>query len=291
MNRHCIYLGLFVLAISLSWSGHSHAGQTRAFPFWYNYATSECRTRGGGSNDYFEYYAAQWVTAMYNAGWTTYTFDNKTYSKELTDSSKCSWGLDHDYENLDDGDATMLFTHGNYQDDYFYWLLGTNSGNGATEPCLNDNCTCLASSHDMQLGDNDAEFVHSFACQSANWDGISTSTGREFLHRRLHQYGGFHGEYVLGDFLLEQGRVYSFAEDANVSSVAWSWIDNFHRKVTTANEYNCPVSVIHGNDAMHAASRREYEQYDSGYSDPSSSYTLLLYISNCDPYHDDPIPQ
>jgi hypothetical protein len=59
-------------------------------------------------------------------------------------------------------------------------------------------------------GNGDAEFVHAVACQSFQAESIVQGEAVG-LHRRLHQYGGFHGSVIMYPVANSAG---DFAEDA-----------------------------------------------------------------------------
>ncbi len=256
------------------------AAQARALMWNYSNVTSTCKDPDGDgnkiSNVNAEWYGNAWLDIM-EEHWSTITADNSIYASEITDANDCTWGEDHTAQNLDDGDGTLIVTHGAARPsgNPTYWRarLSSDSGNGG-------NDTCASRSTNMTLGDNDAEFVHAASCHSADWSLFSV--GYNAMDDRLHQFGGFHGlSWTNG-----MGGIDDFPEDGFTSAggLSIAWIENMTVWNVSGSDDQCAVSLVQGNNATDATNRKNYEDYDPGqYLDPSGGWTKFHFYCNCSP--------
>ena len=281
-------LGVAVFAFCLLPSHWVEAAQARALVWQKSNVTSQCKDPDGDGvelpDTYSEDVGNDWLDVMENA-WGTITFDNGIWAEELTDNGSCTWGKDHTDANLDDGDATLLATHGGAfptaDPDYFLASLSNNYGNHGSS-------TCGSRGTNMTLGNDDAEFVHSTACHSCEWNLIVDHT--DVMHYRLHQFGGFHGEYWSNG----NSRIDDFAEEGftSASSLRWAWIENETIWDIHGSDDNCALSMVQGISSSDTTARSNYEDYDPGqYSDPSGQTVIkFYYYCGCDPSGTNSVP-
>jgi hypothetical protein len=137
----------------------------------------------------------------------------------------------------------------------------------------------------MLIGNDDAEFSHGFACHSAEWEVIWDNAPYDLMSGKIHHFGGYHGEARTSLWTVAD----DFAEDAfsAYESVSWAWLRNFY----CTNCHNdiwdvCPVSLVRGNDSTDANNRKNYEDYNTSYSDPpefGNGWTKYHFYCNCNP--------
>lgn len=279
------YLTMILFSISFfCFLNESEAAQARALTLDWSWTDQNCKNAVNNVDLNAEYYGDLWLDVMDNH-YDTRTLDGTIFAAEVTDASLVAWGEDHTDANLDDGDATLLVTHGGSNVNY-YWIaaLTTDNGNGAW------NGDCQSYSTQMEVGDNDAEFFHTLSCRSACWGIVYDSTnGYHLMADALHQFGGFHGTANTGNW----NKVNDFAEDAwtSADSVAWAWIENLtYFDYFGENKDLCAVNISKGNDDTHALSRANYEDYGSGYADTDGDGDWYRFYCGCDPVgnHADP---
>ena len=282
MSKKHIRIGVMVmLSTSLFlWCSLIQAAQARALLWKYSYVTEQCKDPDGDGKKMHdlevEDAGGDWLDVM-KSHWSVWTLDYTIYANEITDFDDCTWGRDHRNGNLDDGDGNLLMTHsialplGNPT----YWRvrLSSNSGNGGSTPCA-------SKSTNMTLGDNDAEFIHTTGCHSAEWRLIRR--GYNAMDGRLHQFGGFHGEFwTSGDRYLDD-----FAEEGFVtaSGLSWAWIENMTVWDIHGSADNCAVSLVQGFSRNSAIYRQNHEDYNAvQYTDPHGQWVKFHYYCNCNP--------
>ncbi|MBN2529656.1 MAG: hypothetical protein JXR76_24920 [Deltaproteobacteria bacterium] len=280
-------LSTLLMGVLLSYSNQSNAAQARALTYA---CGADCSDSSGDPALFSTSYAAGWLSAMSSA-YSETTNDCTIFAEELADASFWSGGLDHTASNIDDGDATLLVTHGGCVGGWDHctsWNAYLTTASGHYSPPPGDG-QCTVNSANMDVGDNDAEFFHSTACHSSQMDLLYEYQGHwkfPTCNNRLHQYGGFHGTANS----MNWDKLDDFATQALQSgeSIAWAWIENmtlFDAWGSGSSDL-CPASHIHGYSVEDAGVRRDNERYNGTvYSDPpaSGAVAIGLAYTNCDP--------
>jgi len=102
----------------------------------------------------------------------------------------------------------------------------------------------------------------------------------------LNEYQGFHGTANTTNW----DNLDDFADDAFTSadSVSWAWIENMTAWdvwSTPGQTDLCAMSLVQGNDSSDATNRKNYEDYETQYLDPTatSPWTKYHFYCDCDP--------
>ncbi|MFO8071655.1 MAG: hypothetical protein R6V85_07245 [Polyangia bacterium] len=289
MNNYMkVSVAVFCLIFILFFSLVLLAAQARTLAWEFDNVDEDCTGDHDGSCN-FETKSKYWKNRM-DDYWSTSTYDGYILACETADSDEWFNGLDHNYDNLDDGDATSLWGHGGKVHDYWsnedHWYFRLSSEHIDTD----NDFKCFSNTGWFEVGDNDAEHSHFFSCHSAQWDLVWDNRPYEAISGRLHHFGGFHGEARTSYWT--ENTVEDFVDEAmpNGSSVSYAWIHNFQEwNGGTGNTDICPVAIVHGEDQADAQARTNYENYGESYyiDDPPANdfYTKYLFYCNCNPWN------
>ncbi|MBN1125939.1 MAG: thrombospondin type 3 repeat-containing protein [Sedimentisphaerales bacterium] len=234
---------------------------------WYNDITNPWPTPIG------HWDRAWWKDGFYHNG--------NIVDSDFADPSIVSWGRDYlDDTGIDEPDALMVGLHGGVSDDgrWFGRVRVDESGSG----------NCNAYQGHMEL-DSDLEFLHLSSCNSMNrpvWWGNGWSTS----FKRVRQIDGFHGWMWISTSFT--GRYKDFADDGFDScGIAMAWIDNLYINNVSGSEDECPCARGVGATESDLWNRMFHEQYDwQADSDPTPNVHGIIYIRNCDPAGESPLP-
>ena len=209
--------------------------------------------------------------------------DGNFINSQFADSTIVNWGDDTDH--LDEGDAVLGAWHGRDDNNVYTGLMRIDEqGNG----------DCQLRRDEMEIGDNDLEFLHLSSCHSMDenmWNGWRDA------FNRAHQVDGFHGLMWIGRF----GNHYKdFADDAFSMPIANAWVHNLYianiAYYQPENRYvdQCPVAYAVGRDVAEAADRLFSERYNNVLPDldrPVQGYAYAVtYIDGCDPADEPALP-
>lgn len=194
--------------------------------------------------------------------------NGNTVNSLFADSSVVAFG--NDTPNLDEADAAMIGVHG--ADSAGVW-----SGSMRVDEAGDGNCNIRRD--EMQIGDNDLEFLHLSSCNSMDanqWGSWWQAFGR------AHQVDGFHGLMWIGGGLISNYS--NFADDAFGGSISSSWLDNHYVPNVSGSDDQCPVAYAVGTTQNDVINRLLNERYDSVFGDPASiGWWAVTYIAGCDP--------
>ncbi|MGA1839648.1 MAG: DUF6345 domain-containing protein [bacterium] len=280
MRKRCktlLIMGIF-LSLFFLFTGTSllHAAQARCHAVDWDSQNATCQSTNGN----FEKACSYWIGEMEDH-WSVTTKSSNTFGIELCDSEFESSCCDNTGDNLDNGDATLLATHGGteYGDRFEAQMSSPNWNPGGDD--------CRSNSNYWMLGDNDAEFVALFACHSLQKqyvNGWGTVPNHWRAHtRRLHQLQGFQGSLSTG----QKDELDDFADDAFDGAVSWAWIENMTIwGANTGKPYDrCGINLIFGYNKVDAHIRRDFERYHpTQFPDPPSTgdWTTQHFYCNCD---------
>ena len=218
---------------------------------------------------------SRYRSAISSHGYSLYSKDCSILWYELTDS--IYGGSDHNYGNIDDKDVAFIGTHGATENIFWNIVWHAWLTDGAFTPI--GQPACKARSWNMKLGDDGAEYVHLYACNSANFDMIM-SWAWPSATDGLHQLHCFHGV----SNTKTNHKADDFVDDGFDGSVSYAWIENFTLWDTfAAGTEICALSMIIGNNKYDAAVRKTYEQFDDFHSDPDVNWAKLHFYCNCNP--------
>jgi hypothetical protein len=197
----------------------------------------------------------------------------------FTDQDIVDWGEDH--LEVDAADAAMLGWHGSR------YLLSTGElVYGGQMRFHTESEECWLYGSEMQLGDDDLEFLHLSSCQSLNWE-LWASWWRAFAG--LHVLTGFHGTmYVARD---QVDAYENFANESFHTSIADAWLDNFYRPLYRDPDDQCPVAYAVGSEIEEVLGRLSNERYNHVQRDPRDNTAHgAMWIGGCDPSGSGPLP-
>jgi hypothetical protein len=213
-----------------------------------------------------------WYDVMGDSSWYHKKFklvNGNIINSKFADASKVSWGRDSSY--LDDADAAMLFWHGSEDGDVYRGKMRLDeSGDG----------DCRVREDEMDLGDQDLEFLALSSCQSLD-DNQWKQWWKSF--KGLHQLDGFHGLMWISSGRVSDYR--NFAEDAFDGPIADAWLDNLYdTNIGDDNVDQCPVAYGVGNGRTDLWNRIDHERYDNIQSDPTTHTRWgATFIIGCNP--------
>ncbi|MBN1818082.1 MAG: thrombospondin type 3 repeat-containing protein [Sedimentisphaerales bacterium] len=199
----------------------------------------------------------------------------------FADPSLVSWGRDYlDDTGIDEPDALMVALHGGVSDDgrWFGRVRVDESGSG--------NCNAYQGHMELDL---DLEFLHLSSCNSMNrpvWWGNGWSSS----FKRVRQIDGFHGWMWISTSFT--GRYKDFADDSfDSGGIAMAWMDNLYINNVSGSDDECPCARGVGATESDLWNRMFHEQYDwQADSDPTPNVHGIIYIRNCDPSGESPLP-
>jgi len=251
-----------------SCSGNNVSAWDNMVRGWYNDITNSWPTPWGHSG------RAWWKDGFYKNG--------NIVDSDFVDPSLAGWGRDYlDDTGIDEPDALMVALHG-----------GVSSGNGRWYGLVrvNESGTgnCYAWQGHMEL-DYDLEFLHLSSCNSMNrpvWWGNGWSS----TFKRVRQIDGFHGWMWISTSFT--GRYADFSDDAfDAGGMAMAWMDNMYINNVSGSEDQCPCARGVGANSADLWNRMGHEQYDwQADSDPTPNVHGVIYIRNCDPAGESPLP-
>lgn len=213
-----------------------------------------------------------WYDVMGDSSWYHKKFklvNGNIINSKFADATKVSWGRDSSY--LDDADAAMLFWHGSEDGDVYRGKMRLDeSGDG----------DCRVREDEMDLGDQDLEFLALSSCQSLD-DNQWKQWWKSF--KGLHQLDGFHGLMWISSGRVSDYR--NFAEDAFDGPIADAWLDNLYdTNIGDDNVDQCPVAYGVGNGRTDLWNRIDHERYDNIQSDPTTHTRWgATFIIGCNP--------
>jgi hypothetical protein len=254
-----------------------------------NYWNSSC---SGGNRPSWAYMCDGWYDDITNT-WPTpwghwdrawwrdgYYVDGYIVDSQFVDPSIQTWGRDYlDDTGIDEPDAIMVALHGGVSSGRWYGRVRVDEpGSG----------NCNAWQGHIEL-DYDLEFLHLSSCNSMNrphwW-----SPGWSSSFKRVRQINGFHGwMWIWSPY---RSRYEDFSDDAFNYAIALSWLDNlFINDVSGPGSDQCPCSRGVGATSSDLWNRMFTEQYDwVANSDPTPNVHGVIYIKNCDPSGEAPLP-
>ena len=239
----------------------------------------------GSQRDWWDDMAQAWYNAITNANaapnghgaaaWTAIEFK---HNGSIVDSdfvdTEIWWG--NDSNKIDKVDACMIALHGGND-------LWNHRWYGRVRKDENGFGNCNAYQGDIELGDEDLEFLHLSSCYSMDEEDWWDEWNSTFDH--LHQIDGFHGEMWIG--ASYPARYKDFADDAFWMSIADSWIDNLYVNDASGTDDECPVARNVGSNANDSLTRMNNERYNNVLTDPpgngSARNHRVRYVVGCDP--------
>lgn len=226
----------------------------------------------GSTRDSWDNMADAWYDEMGDSSWYFKKFsltNGNIINSKFADATKVAWGADSGF--LDDADAAILFWHGAESGDIYRGSMRVDeSGSG----------DCKINQNEMELGDQDLEFLALSSCQSMD-DNQWKEWWKSF--KGLHQLDGFHGLMWISSGRVSDYR--NFAEDAFDDNIADAWLDNLYdTNIGDDNVDQCPVAYGVGNGNTDLWNRMDHERYDNIFSDPTTHTRWgATYIIGCDP--------
>lgn len=230
-------------------------------------------------------YAEDWGDEVYSHGWSL-VYDPFIQGTEFCDASANASCHDGYVGDFDGGDATLVNTHGGWNDNRFGIKLSTMTANPGS-----GDCWAMHSWGGIQywkIGNSDVEFAEASACNSADMNRFSYIRGWSW---GLHQWHGNHG---FGGISMGS-KLNDYADDAFDGSASQAWISNMtqfnYRPAEPVGHRDvCGMSVVMGTSTTDCNVRRANETYVSPqtYSDPPSTSEIAIghFFCNCGPMDD-----
>jgi len=282
-----ILLLIFLCGITSAYQQPS-SGEKGALLKAINYWNSSC---SGGNRPSWAYMVDGWYDDITNswpwpwghssrAWWKDgYYVDGSIVDSQFVDPSIQSWGRDYlDDTGIDEPDAIIVALHGGISSGRWYGLVRVDEpGSG----------NCNAWQGHIEL-DYDLEFLHLSSCNSMNrptwW-----SPGWSSSFKRVRQIDGFHGwMWIWSPY---RARYEDFSDDAFNYAIALSWLDNLYINNVSGSDDQCPCARGVGATSSDLWNRMFTEQYDwVANSDPTPNVHGVIYIKNCDPSGEAPLP-
>lgn len=211
--------------------------------------------------------------------------DVTMYAEELTEWPS---GKDHIESNADTSDITLLSSHGRYLFDGSTWpacesthscTVG-NFGIGLSSLDFNPNGTCEAYLSEMQIGNDQTEYIDVMTCESSDVTMVSVLMNHTINLRQWHGFRGTSNTMVGSD----TGK---YINAAFSGAAAYAWLT----KMTRWNAWNdgydiCAESLVRGDSNADVTSRINNEKYKDGiFWDSYNSSSGLLRYTSCRAHH------
>ncbi|NJO14442.1 MAG: hypothetical protein HC877_01460 [Thioploca sp.] len=213
-----------------------------------------------------------WRKEMGNKGWTQAWWNYQYVTAEkFVDPSIFAWGKDNNY--FDGGNASLLCTHGGFNNDGWYGVMHTK---------VNGKCTVGAS--EMKLGKASGgklRFAHLSSCNSVRWD-LKEKWWEKAAKGKIHVITGFHGYMYIGSKYVKEYK--ELAKKGFTKGVGKVWVDEMHHTSHWYNSWNtvCPIALGFGDTKQHSLDALD-EKYNSNWSDKAPNWMSYRWISKCDP--------
>jgi len=221
-----------------------------------------------------------WRKRLGAKGWPQWTanYENVIVSR-FVDPSVSNWGFDNSSSGFDSGTASLLCTHGGYNEVGWWGLMQRK-----------DQGECGANVDQLKMGDlsgGSTRYLHLSSCNSMRWDRINAWFGP--AKGGLHAVTGFHGLMYIGSGYVDEYED-MVSDSFSGDSVSESWVDNMHHDPIIGHTI-CPVSMAFGASKNAALTRLFTERYNAQSANSASNYGVLMWISSCDPNDALPLPQ
>ncbi|MBF0364947.1 MAG: hypothetical protein HQK50_05210 [Oligoflexia bacterium] len=261
------FLALIALIVTFS-SPVSNADQARSYAItkW----DGDC---SGSQRDWWDDMCMKWRNTMKNKGWSVWWNNfNLVRVSKFVDPAISAWGVDNGSSGIDQGNATMLCTHGGYDGNGWYGKMHTK-----------ENGECAVNLNQMKLGTatgGKLRFLHLSSCNSIRWDQKEKWFGP--AAGKVHVITGFHGLMYIGYYYV--GEYGDLANEGFSRGVGKVWVDRMHHVDHWYNVWKtvCPIALGFG-DTETASAAALNERYNSKYPDRSAYWMTYRWKSGCDP--------
>lgn len=274
VHRFGSYLAFIIVAGGISSPAPAYQARSSAVTSW----SSEC---SGSSRSWWDDMCMAWRKRLGAKGWSQWkaNYENVIVSRYV-DPSISNWGFDNSSSGFDAGTASLLCTHGGYNEVGWWGLMQRKDQN-----------ECGANVNQLKVGDlsgGSTRFLHLSSCNSLRWDRVNSWFGP--AKGGVHAVTGFHGLMYIGS-----GYVDEYEDMVNDSysgdSVSEAWVENMHHDPIIGPTI-CPVSMAFGSSKNAALSRLYTERYNAQSANTATNnYGVLMWISECDPNDALPLPQ
>jgi hypothetical protein len=191
------------------------------------------------------------------------------------DPSKQGSGDDtHSGYGADECDVLFIHTHGGHSASSDYSSL--SMGNSAYD--------CSVRTDDDMLWNSDLDIAVVKACQSGDY-GVWGDGGyrQEFTTTAstFRMWNAFHGNSSCGTHV--KSYVKSYARDSDYNGVGENWIDEAYDDNSSANDDDCPCSIVMGSSSSLRDSMFEYGGWRDRKNVGDKTGSSYFYVSGCDP--------
>lgn len=255
----------FALTGLFASTGYSYQARSSAITDW-------DATCSGGSRGWWDDMCMGWRKQLGSKGWTQWwsNYENVTVPR-YSDPIHRTWGYDNASNGFDAGTASLLCTHGGYNNIAWWGLMHHRDRN-----------ECGIDPDQMRMGTysgGTTKFLHLSSCNGMRWSLVNAWF--QVAKGGVHSVSGFHGIMYIGS-----GYVSEYSEMVNDSfsgaSISESWVDNMHHDPIIGPTI-CPVSMTFGSNEDQALNRLFSERYNAQTADMTNSYGVLMWISQCTP--------
>ena len=202
-----------------------------------------------------------------------------------TDSSKtgaCSCEADdaNNNQGADDADVLFIHTHGGHTNGV---RSGLRMGNSAYD--------CWVQTDNNMFFDADLDIAVVKACQSGNYDVWAGGGYRQQFTNSgssLRMWNAFHGDSSCGNHVTRYVRRY--ANNSDYNGVGENWIDEAYDDSSSANDDDCPTSIVLGSTKPNRDHLFVYGGWRDREDTGAKTGSTIYYISGCDPSHGAVLP-
>lgn len=262
-----------LLALSQAHTAYAAQARSSSVTSW----SAEC---SGGSRSWWDDMCMSWRHKLNSKGWSQWwaNYEKVTVGR-YADPSINNWAYDNSGSGFDRGTASLLCTHGGY-DDTGWWGLMHHKEQGE----------CGANVNQLEYGaasGGTSRWLQLSSCNSLRWDKANSWFG--VAKGGVHTVTGFHGLMYIGwSYVDEYEDMVSDSFSGN--SVSEAWVDNMHHNPIIGPTI-CPVSMAFGASKSQALNRLFNERYNAPTAEQASGNKgVLMWISECNPDDAGPLP-